>query len=123
MQSGKPLAGRRADTQPVIAQIVVAKIAFCRDDQVAGADVIGGGPGWIARRAHPKTKIRLLRPRAGATDTFGLHRIVALAQTRRIGQGDSIAADHQFGVQHVARRSRDRRDDGGFARDQGVEQR
>ena len=54
MQSGKSPAGRRADTQDVIAEIVVAKIAFGRDDQVAGADVIGGGPGWIARRARAR---------------------------------------------------------------------
>ncbi|MNI69787.1 hypothetical protein D3C73_1255570 [compost metagenome] len=126
MQFGQPLPCRRADPQGLEsgrarqgAEIgLVQHLKIGRTDEDRGRVLSPLG----RRGADPQAQVGALGAQAGAANALGFDRIVAGAQARRVRQGDGVAADHDVGVQHVARRPGDGGDDGGFTCDQGVEQ-
>uniref|UniRef100_A0A0N5A6W0 PE-PGRS family protein n=1 Tax=Parastrongyloides trichosuri TaxID=131310 RepID=A0A0N5A6W0_PARTI len=126
MQFGQPLPRRRADAQgfEVRRRRHGAQIGLVQHLKIGGAHEGGGRVlgAFGGGRADPQAQIGALGARTGAADALSLDRIVAVAQTGRVRQGDGVTADHDVCVQHVPRRSSDGGDDGRFARDQGVKQ-
>ena len=125
VQGGEPLPCDGADGQGFTAggRSHPSEVGLGQDHQIVGPGERRCRPLGITRGQNPQPKIGLFGAHPRPTHALGLDQVLTLPQSGGVRQGDRITADDQVGVEDVAGGAGDRGDDGGLARDQGVEQR